>query len=600
MKTLNLLYNKEKTNYNLSFKTSELKNIEYETENLLNKKFFDVFQYFFQMPNFYSENYQKKWELAFRFDTKGIMLNKFITKQLKAQRKESPVTKRAIKMQAELFRVSRECSVWAKTNPDLTKKGDTKNKVFGVPSSQNSSYVVGYYKEGELGREDVSILEELMWQIALIFGWEESFAATKAIHLNLTHKGGVQVAHRGISIEDYISRKNIPNNQKIISQDELIEGTFITLTFGMFDAHFDNIIINKGGKIRFFDNGRSMPHSNGFIHRINGPTPSYRSALLALSGSYEKLSTEHLQKIKNSITKQKKRMKHVKTFLLSTFTQNRIRKLPPRWFSTEEAIAAMEERLDNMEKALTDNKIGCLRDLVFAAMPGFNFTAILQMLLFEGNIPEIKMEDTQDLIEIQQYTLDDVGYDSMNTLLENCIKMGIDPQQIKDWCENSSLSFEQVICKTSGFIQNPEGIYQRSISKELYQSAQNILIDLEKKHNIDLKDFDLLDANQFTQFTLNKTLELFKKKMGEEFAIELPDKEAIEDKQKQLINPGDYFFVIDDSQKPTACEIHYKNKNDQIVSKTFESTLYPGKIKVLGIKESILIDNLSNTLKSED
>jgi hypothetical protein len=475
----------------------------------------------------------------------------------------------------------------------MTKQIGNINNVFAIPSEKDSSKIIGYYKEGSVGKESlgkaVSTMEKLIWDIAVILGFKNSFAPTETIKLNSKQEGSIQVAHQGISLFDYLGEKNIPKNQKPISQNELIIATLITLIFGMFDAHGGNIIVDEDGHLLFFDNTRSLPNSNNFINRMAlGPIPAYRSSLLALSGSYQTLTSEELEQIKDEILKQQQKMTDVCKFL-----ESQKQPLPPRWLEVE-AFHAMEQRLENMQQALNDLKIHCLRDLVFGAMPYLKFPSILQLLMSDHKMPEMQSTNDELIKEIQQYSLIKLGFHPMEKLLTNCVEKGLDPQEIKKWCEEDpNLTFEEVICKTSDQVNKSRKISEE-IKKELIVSKNKIINDLVCSYSLDGKDDDIIDRLQKkTERMIAEILQVNR----QEFIVSSQDENIKEYCEEYLTSTGKYFVVTDSKKKPTACWLLHK-KNNEFVYQKIRCTLSSSWVELEGHSDATHIKHLETTLAS--
>src|SRR5690606_15973676 len=76
-------------------------------------------------------------------------------------------------------------------------------------------------------------------------------------------RGGVQIAQQGKVLYEHMENYTADS----LDRREVASATLATLVFGMWDAHGGNIFVTEEGKIKFFDNTRSLPNSNGFISR---------------------------------------------------------------------------------------------------------------------------------------------------------------------------------------------------------------------------------------------------------------------------------------------------------------------------------------------
>lgn len=497
----------------------------------------------------------------------------------------SPLSTELPDWKSQLVKVKNVFKIWASQQNSLTRKTGSFNIVVAVPSDSDSNKVIAYYKESGTGKEEVgkaiAKMEKLVWKLAVIFGFEDSFAPTGKMY-----KGSIQVAHEGISLLDYTRGKNIPKNQIPISKEEIIRATIITIIFGMFDAHGLNIIVNKKGECKFFDNTRSLPNSNDFINRLHtGPTPSYRSGLLALSESYETLTSEQLEQVKEEIVKQQDKMTDVRKFLE---IQIKINDFPPRWLD-KDAIDAMEDRLDKMKEALNNDEVSCLRDLIFAAMPSLKFAAILQLLMFMKKKPVIELSNVKLIKKIQEVSLHALGFHFMNNLLENSVKKGVDPQKIKEWCESDDLTFEEIICKTSSLV-NENLVIDEQKEKNLEYSKNIILTHLISNYNLDGKDQDVIE---YLQNKTNDMVTNVLKLNGQYASVKIHDYKK---NTRLLRSPGDFFLVTDTTQKVTTCWVVHK-KNNEITFQEIQCTFHQNYIKLIGFEGSVHISHLRKTLE---
>lgn len=257
-----------------------------------------------------------------RINFDSIIAQKQELRALEKRRSECPVTKKAIEFQVQLIKAKGEGRAWACTQDYLdpiNKK--SVNYVYQL-KSLDTGYVTAYFKVGKNEEEAVGIMEKLMWDIALIMRQEELFVPTGLAQISTSDgtsaNGGIQPAQTGCTLKEYFKM----NTRPIIEKNNLLKATLATILFGMFDAHYENILIDKNGKILFFDNTRSLPHSNGFVYwQGNCSISAYRSALLLLSESFQVLSTEDLEVVRQSIEDWQRRLPDLKHYLNSKYVQ---------------------------------------------------------------------------------------------------------------------------------------------------------------------------------------------------------------------------------------------------------------------------------------
>ena len=450
---------------------------------------------------------------------------KAITEELKVKRSESGVSKELIHKTAVLQKTIRvvKAIVSSKMPEELIDQKKSANIVIAFQNPPNPKKLdeyandidlgeygktIAYYKEGKGNEQAAGDMEKIMWEIAGIFGLEDSFAETEKVSLRtkkepgksgeseLTwtdkgelvlkndlpkkHKGGFQVALEGTLLRDVM---NATGEKPAIKQEQLIKGTLTTLLFGMFDAHSKNIIVDKENNIKFFDNTRSLPTSNDAILRGDNLEIPYRSALLELDGSRVDLTPQERESIKKEIARFQSKMREIKDFLKRPHIKKVLQKLPPGWWSTEDSLNAMQERLDNMQKAIDNPNVKNLTDFVFAVNPSFKFVAALQ--LFQNAIQDNK-KMTFD--ELQKECMERVGSNSIDSLIKFSAQNGVNPKEVLEWCTDLSLSFQQVVEKT---LEKSKLRRQTKTSQEtvhLFNSEEDVKKLFKKKSKIDFKD----------------------------------------------------------------------------------------------------------------
>ncbi len=412
-------------------------------------------------------------------------------KELAEMRKRSPISKNAIVMQAGLYQSIREGKVWAQNQKSLKTMGGSVNKVFRL-YAPNGNRETAYFKVGQSFEENQGKMEKLIWDAAIILGLEEQFVPTAltevrsfcelskgkqsaslwendgdnlkpAFHQDLKEGlvGGIQMAQKGTLLANA--------DESSIGRKEVMQGILTSVLFGMFDAHKNNIFVTKEGKIKFFDNSRSLPHSNCFITDDNGIVPTYRSALLDLPQASEALTDEELSLLKTQISDLKKRAAHLESFMISPQTKAMINQLPPGWLDKEAAMNALTLRLNSIENALAGGKISTPLDIALSAFPDYKLAFALNYVYF-------------DLDNSLHSPHNDVGYNTMNTVVDSLQAQGIDIAQVQKWCED--LPFPELLEKleTADFtlITAPE--------EDIKQSYTDLKKYIVRRAPYDLKD----------------------------------------------------------------------------------------------------------------
>src|ERR1700722_8715623 len=156
----------------------------------------------------------------------------------------------------------------------------------------------------------------------------------------------------------------------------------VTIAFGMFDTHSENVMITDEKKIKFFDNTRSFPNSNGLIDSGERLISPFRTILLDLPLAHEPLSSEEKGQLRSQVNSMKEKVDDdFENFLNKNKEQ--IEGLPHGWLDANGALNAMKERLDLMQKVLKKD-IGnvTLMDLSLKSVPGYSFTFALHLMSY--------------------------------------------------------------------------------------------------------------------------------------------------------------------------------------------------------------------------
>ncbi len=415
------------------------------------------------------------------------------------QKRESlPVTKKAIELQAELHRTMREGKVWASRQTTLTPQGKSVNKVFKI-YKQNEPEITAFFKLGSGDEEGAGRMEKLMWDMAVLLGlegqfvptgetalrteselkgggqkvmsWEENLDLRQVNEAKESKKGGIQVAQKGATLGD------LKDTTKI-ERREVANGILASVVFGMFDAHWSNIFVTQGGEIKFFDNTRSFPNSNGFIRR--GPKDiisSFRCALLDLPQASEPLTAEELKDLRAQVDSFKQKSGKIWEFLNSPQTQAILGKLPPGWIDVKGAFDALQTRVDLLDEALKKGSIKTGLDIALQSLPDYKFTYALTYLYLEI-YGSTKVEEDQ--------IHNCVGYYSISQVVDSLEKKGVDIKKIKKWSQDPNLSFSALVKKIKN--SDPKDISKLPLDSDVEQFYQDLKSQIMSDTAVDYKD----------------------------------------------------------------------------------------------------------------
>jgi len=437
-------------------------------------------------------------------------------------KKKSNISALSIKMEAKLQKAIRQSKAWTGTQWGLICEKTTANQVYKLHHPKTEE-IVAFFKQGNGNEPAVGIIEKLMWQIANALGLEPFLAATSQTQLwtkfqlkNEAEKlsmpclaknieqiftwntagdlekvwaigsgrqGGIQLGLKGTTLKDYIENQ-LEKTQ--IPRDQIILATLVLLILGMYDAHTNNIIVDEQGNLKFFDNTRSMPHSNGCILRGNQLQASFRSGLLQLQESYTPLTESEILQLKNTLATCKSRLDLVKVAMQSTA------KLPPGWLNAENAMAALKERINCLEIALDNPKITSLSELSLASQPHLRMIAAMTIIFLAKETPSL----IPSFEDVKGNFLPRVGYYSVAECIEECAMQGLNPIEIQTWCEDANITFSEIMQKICLSKERLSLMSKEAKDQTLQQAQENaalLLAELNLYAKADFKDINRKD-----------------------------------------------------------------------------------------------------------
>lgn len=354
--------------------------------------------------------------------------------------KASPLKKRGLQQQAALFAATRQGVEWAKTQTALTKFGKSVNLVHKLMSAENPTEIAVFHKEGAKKEPSAGIMEEIVWNIANILEVDEFFTPTKPSKIESAagerYEGSAQLPLYGKLLHQL---KVEGKSELNISREELIKSTIVSIVFGMFDAHANNIMLTDDNKIRFFDNTRSLAHSTKALERNQILFP-YRCAIFDFKDPYEPLSypdQEFLQKFTAELSE---KMKTLEKYMESSQFKKMSGKLPPGWLDPIHALDAMKERLTAISRS---GEVINLSDLVMQVFPYYKFFAGVALMTTLRKI--LADPDLKDEIDIQRKLLSKVAFYSLEKMTGIANALGVRLKDIKDVSEQKNLDFRDFI-----------------------------------------------------------------------------------------------------------------------------------------------------------
>lgn len=516
--------------------------------------------------------------------------------ELTARCQRSPISKEAITMQSELYERSRKAaSVLAdRSTSEFTHLGDSVNLVYKIKDSTTISralsadgQVLAFFKESSSGEKTSEIMEELMWQISIIFGLESQFTSTKQAsirtkeplnayaesavrynskgelvrkyNLSKEKQGSIQVAQNGKTLKglDASERYQIP-------RAEIIKGMLTILIFGMSDAHTDNIIVDEGGHIHFFDNTRSLPHSD-MIWRNGKITPSFRSGLFITDMSYTNLTSDERENIRQQIQLLESKLKNLDKYF-SKHTKT-LKQLPAGWLNPEEALKELEKRILSMKLAIDNPNITNLQDFVFATLPDTKFFATLLMTMMHKSYPD------KDILELEKTAMVSIGFLDLEKLLKELTDSGIDPQIVYEMCQNPNLNLHDIYKK----VLNISVVTSSEEINQIVDSSKSLLNQFLLRAKADFKDVKREDISENAyQLILQKFIAT-----GFSHFNSVETYEELKTLHEKM--PANFFIIRTVSHdKPKILKIDFKDDDQAIHTFEIDYLLKPGYVKIIG------------------
>ncbi len=382
-------------------------------------------------------------------------------KELELRQKSQAVTAKALQFEAALFQAMIEGKEWADLQPKLETFKGSANKVYKLYQSHEPDIVAAFFKVGDREEESAGRMEKMMWDMAVILGFEESFVATGETEVK-QHRGGIQPAQQGTIL-------NKAENLNV-SREEITKGILISIIFGMFDAHNGNIFITTDNKIKFFDNTRSMPNSDGYLNDSNILFLGYRCALLDQPVAHEPLNPNEINSLKAQVASVKEKMFQLRNFLKSPHTESMVKKLPPGWLDVDASFQAMNERIERVEKGLREGKIKTAFDLVIECNPDYKFAfatnSLWKRFIAYGDGP---LHNALGLV-------------SMKTVWEELSQRGYDLNKIKNWCDDPSHSIDDLLSDPQLFKAVDSKMSNDTMMQEISDRAAWDFKDVPRKY----------------------------------------------------------------------------------------------------------------------
>jgi hypothetical protein len=354
----------------------------------------------------------------------------------------------AIKAQAGLIKASKVAKEWADKTTCIYRSEGCTHSVLPFYTLGNEIVPKAYYKRGR----DQGIIEKIVWDIAVIFGWEELFTATK---LETVYLQKIQyVVDRSVR-QDHVYRLERGSLQKAIT-GKLLHGwkgeppiNHISLCrafaamfiLGLNDVHGKNIFVQGDGSVKLFDNGKCLPPGNRFIIGGENLYPVHRFSPLNLKESKLPLDEEHLAAMKQMIQSCRLAWPALEQFFSSKIMKTRGLKLPSHWLNVGASLKTMGERIKVLDQCLEAAQGKSLEDLMINAYPEYKFTFVLSMLYAKSR----GMNFTDNVDKALAFYHSTVGGISLFETFSYCYEMNYNIMAIYRKAKDPSTTLRQLI-----------------------------------------------------------------------------------------------------------------------------------------------------------
>ncbi len=465
--------------------------------------------------------------------------------------------------------------------------GAAVRKIIATNEALGDVEVVVAFQKQTPSDQPAQYMEKIMYDLAGIVGMGDMFAPTLA-----DEKGSIQAPISGMSLLEFFAKFDqdaLPEGQKTPEMPALIDATLATTVFGMFDAHANNIFVTQDGNLKFFDNTRSMPHSNNFVINRGAVFPSYRSGTFLHPYSFRKLRDNDVEKIKEKISEIKAKVPEIEKYLNESSVQNQ---LPIGWFDAKLSLAAMRERIENMEKALESQDVH-LYDLIFAANPDYKFQLLLHFAVTDPSTMEVLKDCEGD--DIEQFlpgVADQVGVFSIFNLKRTgllgrskTIKTSdhtyhIDPEVVWEIAHDDSLSLIEGVKKVSSHVAANRDSSDIDL-EEIENHIEEISARVYSQAHLDNKDVKAENAQRYFLLYLEKDVNYPENK---KWAL-----------SKLKENPEEVIFSAESKEGGYSLKAYY-NKGDKVAEEMLDYESEPGKIKYPDWKMAPLVPKLFRSL----
>ena len=209
---------------------------------------------------------------------------------------------------------------------------------------------------------------------------------------------------------------------------------------------------------------------------------------------------------------------------------------------------------------------------MFATNPDFKYFAALH-LFSEGIGKNISIE------QLQMDHFNRVGYKEVKDMINNAANNRVDPDKLRQWCQDSTLSFEGVLNKMFEENKRKRKPTAQTLQEANTQNenAKRIIKEYSEKANVDFKD---IPRSFIPSGALQFAMDSLKENDLTIFPIDL-QKRPNEIEKYFKTNPSTKLLVHQDSSvSPCKLTLYYFEKDGAIKNIEIDYLTKPGFLKV--------------------
>lgn len=380
----------------------------------------------------------------------------------------------AINAQASLFYRAPLAKQWAEEQERITLASHGVHDVFPLRGGSNSNKVMTYFKAGKYER----YIEVLVWDLAVIWGWEDIFAATKLdrvyVYKIFDEDGSEDIIDEIVlgsmqtAVQGYLFSKS---KIREAIQPESIHKIFIAMyLLGLNDVHASNLIVQYDVTLRLFDNTKCLPPGNEWIFAPFELLPVHRFAPIKLEQCRVKLKAEERQKMRDIVAECNRRLPVMKKYFNSILFNKMVKHLPSNWLDGEKCFQALSSRVERLQSALDKTEDMTLYELFEEVYPEYRFAFLSTLIYCRKRYSKYSLLRPIALLNKMHVYVGGIGYLKIFTRL---IEYGYSLPKIQKLAENRSLSLLEIAEKA---VDSSEELQlQHSTEQEKFNAVMEML-----------------------------------------------------------------------------------------------------------------------------